>query len=107
MIDGEFPPHGAHLTVVVVAPTHRNEQGSPRAEDSEEYIMSPQSLLLCLRRIALRLSAIDISPQLLVAHSRKVIHALERARRAGSAGKALFYPTWPNCLLLVSIHILP
>jgi hypothetical protein len=34
MIDGEFPPHGAHLTVVVVAPTHRNEQGSPRAEDS-------------------------------------------------------------------------
>ena len=55
MIDGEFPPHGAHLTVVVVA-QHTETSKVPHAPKiAEEYIMSPQSLLLCLRRIAILL----------------------------------------------------
>ena len=33
MIDGEFPPHGAHLTVVVVANTQKRAR-FPTREDS-------------------------------------------------------------------------
>ena len=55
MIDGEFPPHGAHLTVVVVA-QHTETSKVPHAPKiAEEYKLSPQSLLLCLRRIAISL----------------------------------------------------
>ena len=53
MIDGEYPPHGAHLTVVVVA-QHTETSKVPHAPKiAEEYKLSPQSLLLCLRRIAI------------------------------------------------------
>jgi hypothetical protein len=55
MIDGEFPPHGAHLTVVVVA-QHTETSKVPHAPKiAAEYKLSPQSLLLCLRRIAISL----------------------------------------------------
>ena len=53
MIDGEYPPHGAHLTVVVVA-QHTETSKVPHAPKiAEEYKLSPQSLLLSLRRIAI------------------------------------------------------
>ena len=53
MIDGESPPHGAHLTVVVVA-QHTETSKVPHAPKiAEEYKLSPQSLLLSLRRIAI------------------------------------------------------
>jgi hypothetical protein len=49
MIDDEFPPHGAHLTVVVVA-QHTETSKVPHAPKiAEEYKLSPQSLMLCLR----------------------------------------------------------
>jgi hypothetical protein len=55
MIDDEFPPHGAHLTVVVVA-QHTETSKVPHAPKiAEENKLSPQSLLLCLSRIAISL----------------------------------------------------
>jgi hypothetical protein len=41
MIDDEFPPHGAHLTVVVVA-QHTETSKVPHAPKiAEEYKLSP------------------------------------------------------------------
>jgi hypothetical protein len=55
MIDGEFPPHGAHLTVDGRG-QHTETRKVPHAPKiAEEYKLSPQSLLLCLRRIAISL----------------------------------------------------
>ena len=52
MIDGEYPPHGAHLTVVVVAQHTETSKVPPAPKITEEYKLSPQSLLLCPKRLA-------------------------------------------------------
>src|SRR5271166_5849203 len=92
MINGEFPSHGAHLTVAW--PTHRNEQGSPRAEDSGRI----QIVAAIVTALLLRWIAISLPSREPTAPNRHWFYYLGMGRfSSGPAAKSFRQRRCPRC----------